>query len=45
MVPQTFAVDPATWEIRARGVNTVPGTFADQFTSEPTLLYFLRHFG
>jgi hypothetical protein len=38
-------IDRAILDAAVDGVNLRPGTFRDQVGAEPTLLYFLRHFG
>jgi hypothetical protein len=40
-----LTIDEAIWTRVVDGVNTVPGTLAAQFTTQPTLFFFLRHFG
>ena len=38
-------IDRAILDAEVEGVNLRPGSLRDQFGVEPTLLYFLRHFG
>ena len=38
-------IDRATLNAEVEGVNLRPGSLRDQLGAEPTLLYFLRHFG
>jgi hypothetical protein len=38
-------IDRATLNAEVEGVNLRPGSLRDQLRAEPTLLYFLRHFG
>jgi hypothetical protein len=38
-------IDGATLDSAVEGVNLRPGSLRDQLGAEPTLLYFLRHFG
>jgi hypothetical protein len=38
-------IDRAILDAEVEGVNLRPGTLRDQLDGEPTLLYFLRHFG
>ena len=38
-------IDEVTLEMVVEGVNLRPGSLRDQLGAEPTLLYFLRHFG
>ena len=38
-------IDRATLDAEVEGVNLRPATLRDQIGMEPTLLYFLRHFG
>jgi hypothetical protein len=38
-------IDPAVLDAKAEGLNLRPGSLRDQLGVEPTLLYFLRHFG
>ena len=38
-------IDRAILDAPVEGVNLRPGTLHDQVGTEPTLLYFLRHFG
>lgn len=32
-------------DLPVQGINLVPGTLGEQFSDQPTLLVFLRHFG
>ena len=38
-------IDWAILDAEVAGVNLRPGSLRDQFGVEPTLLFFLRHFG
>jgi hypothetical protein len=38
-------IDEVTLDAEVEGVNLRPGSLRDQLGVEPTLLYFLRHFG
>ena len=38
-------IDRAILDAAVDGVNLRPGRLRDQLGPEPTLLYFLRHFG
>lgn len=38
-------IDKAALDTPVEGVNLRPGSLRDQLGGEPTLLYFLRHFG
>ena len=38
-------IDRAELNAEVEGVNLRPGSLRDQLGAEPTLLYFLRHFG
>ena len=38
-------IDRIALETAVEGVNLRPGCLRDQLGAEPTLLYFLRHFG
>ena len=38
-------IDPAALDTVVEGVNLRPGRLRDRLGVEPTLLYFLRHFG
>jgi hypothetical protein len=38
-------IDGATLDAAVEGVNLRPGSLRDQLGVDPTLLYFLRHFG
>jgi len=38
-------IDGVTLDTVVEGVNLRPGSLRDQLGAEPTLLYFLRHFG
>jgi len=40
-----FRLDETVWMRPVDGVNTAAGTLAEQFPAQPTLFYFLRHFG
>jgi hypothetical protein len=38
-------IDGTTLDAAVEGANLRPGSLRDQLGTEPTLLYFLRHFG
>jgi len=38
-------IDGVALDTAVEGVNLRPGSLRDQLGAEPTLLYFLRHFG
>lgn len=38
-------IDPAVLDAAVEGVNLWPGSLRDHLGVEPSLLYFLRHFG